>query len=177
MWSPTQQKWGLRPSLMADGVVCCCFLVVLVLNIRVKWGGCQYSADSCALQGVVGHSVDSCWSVVGQLLVGGWWIIELDESQFFYCLDWLLAAAICICSSWCAAAAVGELQEAISMPRFRWLDQWSWWNSGGGGWYQWLMFHIRILRWWQCCWGWERESPWRASSKRLFFRFLGRFLL
>ena len=80
---PTQQQWGLRPSLMAGGVVCCYFLVVLVLSFRFKKGGCRYFAYSCALQ-------RGCWlfgeRLLGrrsQLLVGRWSIIKLGEIRIF----------------------------------------------------------------------------------------------
>ena len=68
---------------MTSGVVRCCFLVVLVLSFRFKWGVVDIPPTAAHCRGVVGCLVDGCWAVIGQLLVGRWSIIKLREIQIF----------------------------------------------------------------------------------------------
>ena len=72
---------------MTSGVVRCCFLVVLVLSFRFKWGVVDIPPTAAHCRGVVGCLVDGYWTVVGQSLVGLWLIIELGESRIWYCSD------------------------------------------------------------------------------------------
>ncbi len=83
IWLPTQQQWGLRPLLMAGGVVCCCFLVVLALSFRFKRGGVDISPTAVHCRGVVDWLVNGHWAVVGQWLVGRWSIIKLIKIRIF----------------------------------------------------------------------------------------------
>ena len=120
IWLPTQQQWGLRPTLMAGGVVCCCFLVVLALSLRFKKEGYQYSAYSCALQRGCWLICEQSWAVVGQLLVGRWLIIKLREMRIVVvvpvdCWQWRFEnAAVGV-----QPRLGGELLEVTSMPRDR----------------------------------------------------------
>ena len=59
---------------------------VLIFYLQLRTAGCCWLFS--------GGLLVSRWSVIGQSLVGRWLISELEESQFFYCLDRSLAAAI-----------------------------------------------------------------------------------
>ena len=55
---------------------CPCFKIWRVVDILPTAAHCR---------GVVGRLVDSYWTVFGQSWVGRWSIIEVGESQIWYC--------------------------------------------------------------------------------------------